>query len=69
MSGRRKEMPTPPEVVPCRKCGNTPALSSVDLIFGLFYDLTCFKCNYDMSRRTVADLVAQWNAHNQPQAE
>ena len=54
-------MATPADVLPCAKCKERPALARVELMIGPFFDLTCFKCDYDVSRRSVDSVTEAWN--------
>jgi hypothetical protein len=61
MTDRLIELETPPDALPCAKCKAPPALSRVQLMIGPYFDLTCFECDYDVSRRSVAKAVEAWN--------
>jgi hypothetical protein len=58
---KRTEMETPAGTLPCAKCKVKPALSRVELMIGPWFDLTCFTCDYDVSRRSVPLVVEAWN--------
>jgi hypothetical protein len=59
--GSRVELKTPDDVLECATCHKLPALSRVETLLGTMYDLTCFKCDYDVSRRTIPSVTEHWN--------